>query len=361
MGELTMLGQTIERKTPQGVTLLWAPRSRCDMGCRYCYFGTIEQHRLLPVTEVGKLSHLSRADLSAEQLLAFAATLRHSAVQRVFLAGGEPLNWPPMMRLIGVLKDAGVQVVVCTSGIPLNRPKIVEGLVELGVDAVSVSLDSADPTYNDTWRPALNSRDGWHQVISGVRALLAARAGAALPRVGLYSVITRLNLPDITNVANLAADLGCDYVVPQPISLAPDHDLYEELTLTGAHIAELNERFGALYAAQLPLHLPPASYPGHVAAAVAAPTGQVPGCFGGHTLFFVEPDGSVWDCPSSLRIAATPPERHRSIAGADAAHLFAAPVGCAADCGLFSADCVNMWPLMDFERIIAAHPTTGTS
>lgn len=29
-----------------GVTLLWALRSKCDLGCRYCYFGTIEDHRV---------------------------------------------------------------------------------------------------------------------------------------------------------------------------------------------------------------------------------------------------------------------------------------------------------------------------
>ena len=80
------------------------------------------------------------------------------------------------------------------------------------------------------------------------------------------------------------------------------------------------------------------------------------GCFGGSTLAFIEPDGSMWACPSSLKIAATPRERHASIRGADARTLFAAPPPCA-DCTLFSADCVNMWPLMDFGRLLAGgHP-----
>ncbi|MEV4116775.1 radical SAM protein [Nonomuraea sp. NPDC049695] len=330
------------------ITLLWALRSRCDLGCRYCYFGTIEADRLLPVTEIGKLSHLSRNDLPTDQILAFASTLRGTAVRRVFLAGGEPLNWRPITDLIAVLKDAGLEVVVCTNGIPLNRPTIRQALIDLRVDAVSVSLDSADPVYNDTWRPALNRRDGWHSVVDGVRALLTARSDPALPRVGLYSVITRLNLPDITAVPALAAELGCDYAVPQPISLASDHTLHDELALTPGHAAELAERFAALYAADLPLQLPERSYPDQVGAAVRAPTSVVRGCFGGRTLFFIEPDGTLWDCPSSLKIAATPAARRRSIASADGAALFAPPTGCASDCALFSADCVNMWPLMNF-------------
>ncbi|MGH8882733.1 MAG: radical SAM protein, partial [Stackebrandtia sp.] len=51
------------------------------------------------------------------------------------------------------------------------------------------------------------------------------------------------------------------------------------------------------------------------------------GCFGGHTLNFIEPDGSVWDCPSGLKIAATPPAAHRSVVGANAAELFGPPTG----------------------------------
>ncbi|MBG0825713.1 radical SAM protein [Planomonospora sp. ID91781] len=335
------------------VTLLWGLRSPCNLGCRYCYFGTVEEHRTLPPAAAGALSHLSRSDLPLEQILAFTATLKDSPVQRVFLAGGEPLIWPPILDVIAAVKNTGVQVVVCTNGIPLNRPDLVAGLLERGVDAVSVSLDSADPVYNDTWRPARNGRDGWRQVIDGVTALLAARAacGAAGPKVGLYSVITRRNLPDITAVPALAAELGCDYAVPQPIALSGDHALHGELSLNGAHAAELTERFTALYGARLPLRLPPASYPGRVAAAVRQPTGRVKRCFGGTTLFFVEPDGSVWDCPSSLKITATPAERRRSIVDATATDLFT-PTGCAADCGLFSVDCVNMWPLMGFDRLL---------
>jgi hypothetical protein len=73
----------------------------------------------------------------------------------------------------------------------------------------------------------------------------------------------------------------------------------------------------------------------------------VAGCFGGRELFFIEPDGSVWDCPSSLKIAATPSGRLRSIRGHAATGLFTAVSRCT-DCALFSRDCVNMWPLMEF-------------
>ncbi|MGW4694077.1 radical SAM protein [Kitasatospora cineracea] len=338
------------------ISLLWGLRSFCaSHGCLYCYFGTVEEHREQAPTQLGVLSHLSPNDLTAAQVLEFAATLGDSPVGRVFLAGGEPLLWKPITKLIEVLKAGGLEVVVCTSGVALNRPEIREPLIDLGVDAVSVSLDSADAVHNDRWRPPRRDGDGWQAVVSGISALLDARAAAPRPKVGIYSVITRRNLSDIVAVPTLAASLGCDYAVPQPIALDPGHRLSGQLSLTAEQVPELAARFKELYAAGLPLVLPERAYAGQIASAVTRPTDLVPGCFGGDTLYFVQPDGTVWDCPSGLKIAATPPGRHRSIKGARARDLFPAPSGCGADCALFSVDCVNMWPLTSFPVLAPEH------
>ena len=105
------------------VTVLWALRSPCHLACRYCYFGDLEEHRLSPPAGAGQLSHLSRDDAPIDSINAFLSSIGQSAVRRVFLAGGEPLNWPPALAIAGVLKDAGVEVIICTNGIPLNRPR----------------------------------------------------------------------------------------------------------------------------------------------------------------------------------------------------------------------------------------------
>jgi len=346
-------------RSPGAVTLLWALRSPCTLSCRYCYFGTVEEHRIAPVTAPGTLSHLSRADLPAEDVLAFARTMGGSFVRRVFLAGGEPLVWPAVFEVIEVLKQAGVQVVVCTNGIPLNRPDVVATLLSLGVDAVSISLDSADAPYNDAWRPSRNGKDGWQQVVSGIRALIAARTADAFPRVGVYMVVTRQNIAAMAETARLAANLGCDYFVPQPVALDRDHQLHQQLSMAVQDLPNLGDQFAALADAGLPLWMPAASYLEQVASTVRDPVGVVRGCFGGSDLFFVEPDGSVWDCPSSLRIAATPTSRRRTVRGASAADVFAPLDGCN-DCPLFSVDCVNMWPLMDFDRLLLT-PTENQS
>ncbi|MCM3883534.1 radical SAM protein [Frankia sp. R82] len=342
----------------EGTTVLWALRSPCPLACEYCYFGALEEHRENPVTAPGTLSHLSRDDLPAGDVLAFARTIAGSAVQRVFLAGGEPLVWPPILSLIEILRSGGVEVVVCTNGIPLNRPEITRSLVELEVDAVSVSLDSLDARYHDTWRPSRNGKDGWQQAVDGLRTLVTARGNAPTPRIGIYMVLTRRNLTSLAATGRFAADLGCDYFVPQPVALDAGHRLHSELTLVEDDLPALGQQFTALANARLPLWTPAVDYPGRIADAVRTSVGSVRGCFGGRRLFFVQPDGSVWDCPSSLRIAATPPSRHRTIRGNTAAEVFTADDSCA-DCALFSVDCVNMWPLMDFDRVLST--TAGTA
>jgi len=333
--------------TDRDVTVLWAVRSPCNLGCRYCYFGTIEEHWQAPPERAGALSHLARTDLDLDTILAFVATLRRSRVRRIFLAGGELLIWRHALTLIEAITATGVQTVVCTNGIPLSRPENVAAILGLGVDAVSVSLDSVGAGHNDTYRPSRGTGLGFADVVAGIQALLRARGTRSNPRVGIYSVITRRNIDAIVAVAGLAAQLGCDYFVPQPISLPADHPLHAELSLTAAYAAQLRAVLGRLYA-DPPVALPAASYPDQFLTAISvAGPGLVRGCFAGRDLFFVEPDGSVWDCPSTLRIAATAPVAYRTIAGHAASDVFAAPAD-SNNCPLFSVDCVNMWPLMGF-------------
>jgi MoaA/NifB/PqqE/SkfB family radical SAM enzyme len=349
------------KPAPREVTLLWALRSPCNLGCEYCYFGTLEEHREAPPIQPGQLSHLPHGDLHLADIIRFLSTVDTSGIKRVFLAGGEPLIWPSIRPVIQTLTGAGVEVIVCTNGIPLNRPEIRRMLLDTGVHGVSVSLDSADLATNDEHRPARNHKDGWHTVVSGIRALIAARSHAPAPRVGLYTVITRHTLPGLLDTARLAAELSVDYFVPQPVSLDRGHRLHDELSLREHDLPALNGGLHAIYHADLDLELPAPGYPAQIASTVRQELQRVRSCFGGHQLVFVEPDGSVWDCPSRYRIAATAQAGiQRSITTHTAAELFPRREragGC--DCPFYSHDCVSMWPLMqDFDRFLGVSGVT---
>jgi MoaA/NifB/PqqE/SkfB family radical SAM enzyme len=341
--------------TDKTTTLLWALRSWCaQLGCDYCYFGTLEEHQVSPPTRPGQLTHLPHGDLHLADVRRFLAGVGDSGVRRVFLAGGEPLSWAPIGEVIATLAGAGVEVIVCTNGIPLNQAPVRALLCERGVAAVSVSLDSSDAALNDLHRRARSGGESWSSVVDGITALLETRGDAATPKVGVYSVITRLTLPGLLDTARFVAGLGVDYFVAQPVALDPGHKLHAELALREEDLPLLEHAFADLAAAQLGLALPGEDYPPLVASTVRHGLQTKTGCFGGHQLGFVEPDGTVWDCPSTHKISRLARRGARpNIATSPAAELFPATTS-RSDCPLFSSDCVNMLPLMDFDRFTGA-------
>ncbi|MGC0314880.1 radical SAM protein [Kitasatospora acidiphila] len=340
------------------ITLLWALRSPCSFGCPHCYFGELEEHKEALPEGPGMLSHIPVRDVDRAVMEAFAQTLAGSPVERVVLAGGEPLDWLPTLNLIKTIKEAGCEVVVATNGVPLTRPGIARWLVELGVDGVSVSIDSADATTNDRLRPSRSGRVGHLEVLAGIRALLRERGSGPGPRVGIYTVVIRDRPQEITGVARLAREVGVDYYVPQPISLPPDHKLFAERCHTASDVPAVEDELRRLQQEPGGLTIPGPAYMRQFAASIATQdSGRVEDCFGGAQLFFIQPDGSLWDCPSDRRIAATPPQEYRTIVGADARLLFADRPACT-DCSHFSRDCVNMGPLvLSMPRLLGREAT----
>jgi len=342
-----------------GVVLLWALRSPCNLGCRYCYFSSgdgsntpAERRRL------GELSHAAMDDVSWDETMRFVASFPKGLIRRVFLAGGEPLMWREARDLICALKLSEAEVVVCTNGLPLRNAEVARFLIDAGVDAVSVSLDSSDASYNDAWR--VDRRGvGWAGVVDGLSTLLKLRQGQHRPRIGVYMVVTRQNIDHLLPTASFVAELGCDYLVYQPVSLPDDHPLRDVLSLRRRHRHALLRALREVEEAGLPLRLPDPIYRERVVRSIDPREGRfVKACFGGRDLYFIQPDGSVWDCPSAEKIANTAHRDLASIVGAESATLFdSARRSRCTDCDLFSEDCVNMWQLMAFDGIL--QPTPG--
>jgi len=134
--------------------LFWVLTNRCNLGCKFCYYNIgLEKRKVskLSITKVAKI---------VEQLPEF--------FDDIVLTGGEPLTYPGIMNLIALLKKKKLRVSLLTNGVLLNK-KNCKQLISLGVDSISISLDSLSSKINDL------SRGKTKMVLKGINNLLLER------------------------------------------------------------------------------------------------------------------------------------------------------------------------------------------
>ncbi len=105
---------------------------RCNLNCRYCMPDTILQ---APDSRL----------LTDEELVCICRVAAQEGITRFKITGGEPLVRAGCAKLVGTLKKIpGVrQVTLTTNGVLLQQQ--LEQLLENGLDAVNVSLDTLCP------------------------------------------------------------------------------------------------------------------------------------------------------------------------------------------------------------------------
>ena len=105
---------------------------RCNLRCRYC----------MPAEGVPATAHTDI--LRYEELLRVAQAAVSLGIDRFKVTGGEPLVRRGITDFIRTLKSLpGVkQVTLTTNGLLL--PSLLDGLLDAGLDAVNISLDTRD-------------------------------------------------------------------------------------------------------------------------------------------------------------------------------------------------------------------------
>ncbi|MDD6716151.1 MAG: GTP 3',8-cyclase MoaA [Firmicutes bacterium] len=169
---------------------------QCNLCCRYCrpQGGT---------DRCGGVPQANACYLTCEEFVEVVEAAAALGITRVKVTGGEPLLCKDCCRLIGELKRIpGIgQVTLTTNGVLLE--KRLPELLEAGLDAVNVSLDTV---HADVFRQ-LTGVDAYEDVRRGIQAALAA----GLP-VKINSVLLRgINDGEWRELAELAG--------PQPLQV----------------------------------------------------------------------------------------------------------------------------------------------
>jgi MoaA/NifB/PqqE/SkfB family radical SAM enzyme len=171
------------------VTLLQVePTTRCNFTCGFC---------------VGR--HLDQSDLDPADFDRVLAAFPH--VEQLELQGeGEPLLHPGFFEMARRASERGIRVSSVTNG-SLFTPRNIEHLLEAGVSALLVSIESPDP---DEFRRIRGGR--LEKVVDGIRALLAARrrADRRTPSVGFAVTVLKGTARRIGEIVDLYDSLGMD-------------------------------------------------------------------------------------------------------------------------------------------------------
>ncbi len=192
--------------------------NRCNSPCQTC----IRTHAPDP-----------DRDLSVSEIEAITAGLPdlHSVALQV---NGEPLLHPRLAEIVQGLVARGVRVELNTNGLLLGSERAAL-LLESGLDALNVSLESMEPRVYE----ALRGVDAQERVVEGIKKFLERRgATPAKPRVSLWMTVTRRNLVDLPRMVELAARLGAEEVYMQRLVYFEELQARSENSLHGQLTSE---------------------------------------------------------------------------------------------------------------------------
>ncbi|HTL22677.1 MAG TPA: GTP 3',8-cyclase MoaA [Mycobacteriales bacterium] len=202
---------------------------RCNFRCPYCMprelFGA--DHAFLPRAEL----------LSFEEVTRVVAVFARLGVTKVRLTGGEPLlrrDLPDLVRRVAAV-DGVADVAMTTNG-SLLAP-LAEPLRDAGLDRVTVSLDSLDPSV---FRELSDTNVPLSQVLAGIDAA----AAAGLP-VKLNAVLRRgVNDDGVLDLVDYARERGHTLRVIEYMDVGTTNGWVLDDVVPGA---EVRERIAAVH------------------------------------------------------------------------------------------------------------------
>lgn len=178
---------------------------RCNLRCKYCMPDGIE---LLPMSEI----------LRFEEILKICRQAVALGITRFKITGGEPLVRRRCVELIRQIKALpGVeQVTMTTNGVLLSR--YLDGLLDAGLDAVNISLDTLD-------RRRFEEITGFDQLPEVLKSIDAAASSGL--RVKVNAVLQKdKNAEEWQDILNIAEKQSIDvrFIEMMPIGKGRECD-----------------------------------------------------------------------------------------------------------------------------------------
>lgn len=184
---------------------------RCNLRCMYC----------MPEEGIESISHTEV--LSFDEIARICEILAHNGLKKIKLTGGEPLVRKGISNLVYKLKHIqGIEnVTITTNGVLLSE--YYDSLVEAGIDAITVSLDTLDAKVYEK----ITRRDQLSKVLSGLK--IAIEKGNAALKINCVPVLG-IEEQEIFEIVNLARDNHVDvrFIEIMPIGMGIEYKFTSE-------------------------------------------------------------------------------------------------------------------------------------
>ena len=161
---------------------------RCNLACRMCNI---------------KKSGDETQELAVSQIDRLFDILRSLGVVYVSIGGGEPLLRKDLAEVLSIIKKKGFMFRLLTNGL-LAEENLVRELASAGLREISLSLDTLDPSKQDSICGAEGSWDKINRAIE----LFSANIPRARRRLLINTVVSPLNIEELADLSCFARKIG---------------------------------------------------------------------------------------------------------------------------------------------------------
>ena len=190
--------------------IFWELTARCNLKCQHC--------------RAEAQDDVVSGELTTEEVLRVARSIREKADPIMILTGGEPLSRPDFFAIADECVKLFTRVALATNG-TLIDDALARKIADVGIQRVAISFDGATPATHDSFRGIKGS---FERALQGFDML--KRVGMSLQA---NITVTNHNLHEVEDTLNLMIEHGADaFHIFMLVPVGCGAEMHEETRLT---------------------------------------------------------------------------------------------------------------------------------
>lgn len=199
---------------------------RCNLRCIHCDI------RKMPET----YQDIIKKEFSTSEIKDIVNSLKSLGTKYISISGGEPFLRKDIFEIIEYIKNRDMGLHISSNGALVTK-EVAKRINDLGLNAISISLDAVTPELHDEIRGVKGAYD---MAVTAISNLVNCEDKHI--QVGISPIITDLNLYELPELVDFAKDLGVDAIRFQPWHISLGHNETEEkLNIRGERIEDLDK------------------------------------------------------------------------------------------------------------------------